>query len=105
LSIVTNNRYDTPGAADSLTRVHPQLLALVQGKYEGSLINYRNEFRRDMDYSVLFVLLMWGLNVVDATVDGHLKGFDVSDELSMKIKPAFIAGTMTPGISLVVNFK
>lgn len=91
--------------ADSLSKVHPQLQALVDGKYEEALINYRNEFRRDMDYSILFTLLMWGLNVVDATVDGHLKGFDVGDELSMKIQPAIIPGTLTPGISVVVSFK
>jgi len=69
----------------------------------GALLNYRNEFRRDMDYSVLFVLLFWGLNVIDATVDAHLKGFDVGDDLSLKIKPTIITGN-TPGISLVLSF-
>ncbi len=101
LSVVANDSY-TP---DSLAKVHPQLLALVERKASGSLINYRNEFRRNMDYSVLFTLLMWGLNVVDATVDGHLKGFDVGDDLSMKIKPVMMPGSMNPGISLVLNFK
>jgi hypothetical protein len=101
LSIVANNRY----TADSLSQVDPQLKALVTLKAEGSLINYRNQFRRNMDYSVLFTLVMWGLNIVDATVDGHLRGFDVGDELSLKIKPALMPGTMAPGVSLVVNFK
>jgi hypothetical protein len=67
-----------------------------------SLLNYRNEFRRNMDYSVLIFLLAWGLNVVDATVDAHLKGFDVSDDLSMKIQPKFDRG---PGIAIVLKFK
>jgi hypothetical protein len=66
-----------------------------------SLLNYRNEFRRNMDYSLLFVLLMWGLNVVDATVDGHLKEFDVSDNLSFHVKPTILQGTTTAGISVV----
>lgn len=66
-----------------------------------SLLNYRNEFRRNMDYSVLFVLLFWGLNVVDATVDGHLKEFDVSDNLSFHIKPTILQGTTTAGVSVV----
>ncbi len=44
-----------------------------------------------MDLSILIALLMWGLNVVDATVDGHLKGFDVGDDLSMKLKPSLMA--------------
>lgn len=69
----------------------------------GSLLNYRNEYRRDMDYSILFVLLAWGLNVVDATVDAHLKGFDISEDLSLKIKPTILSGTSTAGISLVLT--
>jgi hypothetical protein len=93
------------GNTDSMARVHPQLVALVNLNRPEALVNYRNEFRRDMDYSILFTLLMWGLNVVDATVDGHLKGFDVGDELSMRIKPSLITGSLTPGISLVVSFK
>ena len=48
---------------------------------------------------------MWGLNVVDATVDGHLKGFDVGDELSIKLRPALMANTLSPGLSVVVAFK
>lgn len=70
----------------------------------GALINYRNEFRRNMDYSILFFLLAWGLNIVDATVDGHLKDFDVSEDLSLKIKPTFIPGSNSPGISVVLTF-
>lgn len=105
LSIVANNRYDTPGAADSLAKLDPALKFLVDRKSQGALVDYRNGYRRDMDYSILFTLLMWGLNVVDATVDGHLKGFDVSDELSIQIKPTILPYTMTPALSLVVNFK
>ncbi|HET9432053.1 MAG TPA: DUF5683 domain-containing protein, partial [Chitinophagaceae bacterium] len=48
---------------------------------EESLRYYRNQFRRDIDYSVLFFVVLWGLNVVDAAVDAHLKGFDVSPDL------------------------
>ncbi len=102
LSIVANNRYSN---ADSLAAVHPQLMPWVDRQLEGSLLNYRNEFRRSMDYSILFVLLMWGLNIVDATVDGHLKGFDVSDDLGLRIRPTLINHSMTPGISLVLHFK
>jgi hypothetical protein len=105
LSIIANDRYTGPRAADSLNKVDPQLKVFVAQKDLGSLVNYRNEFRRDMDYAILFTVLMWGLNVVDATVDGHLKGFDVSDELSMKIRPTLMPNTMIPGVSFVVSLK
>ncbi|WEK38178.1 MAG: DUF5683 domain-containing protein [Candidatus Pseudobacter hemicellulosilyticus] len=98
LSVVANNSYNN---ADSMARVHTRLKPLVDLKAEGSLLNYRNEFRKNMDYSILFTLLFWGLNVVDATVDAHLKDFDVSDDLSLKIKPAIIGPNYTPGVSFV----
>ena len=68
-----------------------------------SLRSYRNSFRQNVDYSVLFFLLFWGLNVVDATVDAHLKAFDVNDNLSLQIKPGYSEMTNTSGISLVLN--
>lgn len=71
----------------------------------GSLRQYRNEYRQNIDYSVLFFLLFWGLNVVDATVDAHLKAFDVSPDVSMKIRPALNSSGTGPGISLVFFFK
>jgi TM2 domain-containing membrane protein YozV len=106
-------RYAIRMVTDSITdpallgKVHPQLNVFVErGPASlGSLLNLRNSFRRDMDYSLLITLLMWGLNIVDATVDAHLRDFDVSDELSMKIKPFIMPGTMVPGVSLVLNFK
>ncbi len=65
--------------------------------------SYRNSFRQNIDYSVLFFLLFWGLNVVDATVDAHLKAFDVNDNLSLEFKPGYSPLANTSGISLVLN--
>lgn len=65
--------------------------------------NFRNEVRQNIDYSVLFFILFWGLNVVDATVDAHLKTFDVSNDLSLQIKPGYSPLARTNGISLVLN--
>jgi len=70
---------------------------------EESLRFYRNQFRRDIDYSVLFFILLWGLNVVDAAVDAHLKSFDVSPDLSFRIRPGYSELARTNGISLVLT--
>lgn len=70
---------------------------------EDNLRFYRNEFRRNRDYSALFFLLAWGLNVVDATVFAHLKDFNVSDDLSLKLKPNF--DLKSTGFSLVLAPK
>lgn len=77
----------------------------LQGLSAQSLQYYRNQFRRDRDYSVLYFLLMYGLNIVDATVFGHLKDFDVSDDLSMHINPQYNPLTKTAGLGFVFNFK
>lgn len=70
-----------------------------------SLRSFRDEFRSNIDYSVLVFILLWGLNVVDATVDAHLKTFDVSPDLSLRFKlgPSQLAGTT--GLSLVLGVK
>ena len=88
---------DTTG----LAAIDPQL----KGLSTASLQSYRNSFRRDRDYSILFFLLAWGLNVVDATVYGHLKDFDVSNDLSMNVKPIFNPTTRTPGVALTFSQK
>jgi len=63
---------------------------------------FRNQVRQNVDYSVLFFIIFWGLNVADAAVDAHLKTFDVSDDLSLHIKPGFSPMARTSGISLVL---
>jgi hypothetical protein len=69
-----------------------------------TLIFYRNAFRQNIDYSVLAFILIWGLNVVDATVDAHLKGFNISPDLSLKIKPQYQPGG-TAGLTLVFQLN
>jgi len=72
---------------------------------EESLRYYRDQYRRDIDYTAVFFLLIWGLNVVDAAVDAHLKSFDVSPDLSLKIRPGYSDFAKTNGLSLILSFK
>lgn len=69
-----------------------------------SLQLYRNEFRQNVDFSVLAFLIIWGLQVADAAVDAHLKSFNVSDDLSLKIKPMLLPGR-SAGVGLVLSFR
>jgi hypothetical protein len=70
-----------------------------------SLKVYRDDFRRNIDYSVLAFILLWGLNVVDATVDAHLKTFDVSPDLSLKFHIGHSEMANTNGISVILALK
>lgn len=80
-----------------------QIKPSLQPLGEESLRFYRNQFRRDIDYSVLFMILLWGLNVVDAAVDAHLKTFDVSPDLSLQFRPGYSELARTNGLSLIIK--
>lgn len=84
-------------------KVRADLQPFVQKNATGSLRNYRNQKRKDIDYSVLVFALFWALNVVDATVDAHLKGFDVGGDLGMKVKPGYNPLTRTAAISFALD--
>ncbi len=88
---------DTP----SYPLVHKDLQFLVNNNDASTLSYARDEYRRNLDYSALFFVILWGLNIVDATVDAHLKGFDVSPDLTMKFKPGFSDMAGTNGLSVV----
>ena len=84
--------------------LYSQIKSNLKPLGEESLRFYRNQYRRDIDYSVLFFILLWGLNVVDAAVDAHLKSFDVSPDLSLQIRPGHSELANTNGLSLVLKF-
>lgn len=64
---------------------------------------YRIAVRQYVDYSVLAFIILWGLNVVDATVDGHLKAFEVNDNLSLHINPSYSPQTKQANLGLVIK--
>jgi hypothetical protein len=63
------------------------------------------------DWSIIGLSAIYILNIIDANVDAHLKTFDVSDDLSLKIGPWQSMDMTQPharivtGLSLKLNFK
>lgn len=58
----------------------------------------------------IFGVVWYGLNILDAVVDAHLKNFDVSDDLSMKVKPSLLnmnnsLNGLGPALSLKFTVK
>ncbi|MGB0917983.1 MAG: DUF5683 domain-containing protein [Flavobacteriales bacterium] len=43
--------------------------------------------QRNRDLSIIFTGVFYALNIIDASVDAHLKDFDVSDDLTLKVRP------------------
>jgi hypothetical protein len=51
---------------------------------------------------------LYAINIIDAAVDAHLKGFDVNENLSMRIAPDVRMtsfNTAYAGISISLHFK
>ena len=74
---------------------------------EDGIIRNVDYWRRNRDLCYLIFGVIYVLGIVDAQVDAHLSGFDVSDDLSMKIEPAYeslTAGGDTIGLSFKLNF-
>ena len=51
------------------------------------LLNVRESYRKSRDLSIISMVGLYALQIVDATVDAHLKGFDMSENLSLRISP------------------
>lgn len=92
---------EAQGDKSDVPYIDPELVNLPIN----SLLNYRNAYRRDRDYSVLFFILAWGFQVADATVFAHLKQFDVSNNLSMQIKPVLDPVVKHAGLTLSFQLK
>jgi len=74
---------------------------------QDGIIRNVDYWRRNRDLCYLIFGVIYVLGIVDAQVDAHLSGFDVSDDLSMKIEPAYeslTAGGDTIGLSFKFNF-
>ncbi len=72
-------RYDNdPTTTDNFPNINDQVL-LAQREF----------YRRNRDLSIIIGVIAYGLNILDAYVDAHLKDFSVSDKLSIKPMPSF----------------
>ncbi len=61
---------------------------------------------RDLTYVLLAAI--YALNIIDANVDAHLSGFDISDDLALGIEPkieSFSASNNSLGFSIKLKFK
>jgi hypothetical protein len=73
-----------------------------------ALVRNVEYWRQNRDLTILLLVAIYALNLVDANVDAHLSGFDISDDISMKIEPnvgTFAASGNSLGLSLKFQFK
>ncbi len=65
-----------------------------------------NGYRRNRDLFIIITVAWHALNIIDAHVDAHFINFDVSDDLTMNIRPTakFIGASPSFGLSCFLNF-
>jgi hypothetical protein len=85
--IQENNRYlDAKDAYLQLLDTNIKVKTPFNGTTDlGIVQSSKNLYRTQRDMFMIFGILFYVLNIVDAAVDAHLFRFDVSDNLSMKI--------------------
>jgi len=52
------------------------------------LVRRQDYFRRNRDLLVILTAAFYGLNIIDASVDAHFFNWDISDDLTMNLKPS-----------------
>ncbi len=63
-------------------------------------------YRKNMEINVIMMAGVYLLQIIDANVDAHLSGFDISDDLSLDIQPSFINhanGNFSAGVGLKLH--
>lgn len=75
-----------------------------------NLIALKNYYQRNRELSIIFGVIIYALNIIDASVDAHLFSFDVSDDLTLNIQPYTNVGLVnkpyrtTNGLALILKF-
>ncbi len=77
-------------------------------KYVGIYTNdqlqqLQNDYNKYLDLTVLFSTIGYALQVIDAITSAHLKNFDISRDISMRVLP--VPTPNGAGLGLVVNFR
>jgi hypothetical protein len=79
-----------------------------EGQIESFLNSRQRSYRRYRDLSIIIGVAFYAITVVDAFVDAQLAEFDISPELSMKVKPKLMEEPQSRipsmGCALQVNF-
>ncbi len=72
---------------------------------DSDLLEIKELYRRYLDISVIVGTLIYVLNIIDASVDGHLYEFDVSDDLSIWVQPNLSVHRQKPFAGLTLSLR
>lgn len=74
-----------------------------QGISTERLIDAQRNAKKNKDYSVIAVVLVYMLNIIDANVDAHLQQYNVSEDLS--VSPNFEVNSINTQANYGLSFR
>jgi hypothetical protein len=88
----------------------PTTIDEFEGQYsDANLRELVDTYQRNRDLSLVFTGVFYALNIIDASVDAHLKDFDVSDDLTLKVRPTIhqigVNQMPAPAIAFTLRLK
>jgi len=109
--------------ADLSTLYKKENIERIRSKEEGYIANFnpdlanktdyiisqeRERYRKNMEICVAACVIVYALSILDACVDAHLFYYDISDNLSLGVKPKIeynpVFRNTTPSLALIVKF-
>jgi hypothetical protein len=72
------------------------------------IVKGKNYWRRNRGFALVVTGLIYTLSIIEANVAAHLKTFDLSDDLTLRVEPKMSQPSMrtpTPGLRLVFNIR
>lgn len=105
-------KYKTGNLEEGVT-LSDDALRLAEYYQASQLQSYKESFRRDFELYCIIMAAWYGLNIVDAIVDGHLYSYDIGDDLTFHVDPVFnlwetpnpaFPGSRQTGLTFSLNF-
>jgi len=95
------------GDLKTIDKYDPQL-DNGEAKYsQDGLLQLKEYYRKNRDLSYILTAALYILNIIDANVDAHFFDFDISKDLTLKIKPhvyhSALSGEVTASLGLTLK--
>ena len=69
-----------------------------------NIASYEKHYQRNQELGVFLFLICYGLNIVDAMVDAHFSTYDVSDNLTLALRPGLTPPACPSAASAAPSF-
>lgn len=100
--------YGRPDGNGSTAKVSEVLIGQNIFSTTSGAKNAYDFYRRYRDLNIILSVVLYAINAVEANVAAHLKTFDLSDDISMRVEPNVLpvpGAGIVPGVRVALTFK